>query len=75
MGVIKVTVECYGDKYVLETSGESDIDGMVDVMKKMLYCMGFHNDTIEGVLGEEIQDKADEETVEDNQRGVEADAA
>jgi len=54
LGITKITVESYENKYVFEMSDESDIDDMVDQMKKMLYCIGFQNKTIEGVFGAKI---------------------
>ena len=65
LGVLKVTVECYGNKYVFETSGEADIEAWVELMKKILFCVGFHNDNIEEVFGEEnVQGQADQEADE-----------
>jgi len=49
---LKITVESFGEVYSIETSGENNINDMVIILKKLLYCIGYQHANIEEVLGE-----------------------
>ena len=50
---MKITIEVYEQKYMIETrSDDMNIDEIVEELKKILYLMGYHPDNIKEVFYE-----------------------
>jgi hypothetical protein len=57
---IKIEVEAYGDKYTFEFPNESFIEDVKTILKKILYCMGFHIDNIEELFYDAFEETGEE---------------
>jgi hypothetical protein len=61
---IRVTIEVGGwqvgdegqcpETYIFETDSEGNIDDWAELLKKMLYCVGFANSNIEELFNEDV---------------------
>lgn len=48
---MKIIFEHYDRKYSIEGSDEVTIEGMEEILRKMLYSMGYHLDSIDELFG------------------------